>query len=148
MFTPPNRSSSLRSRTNARITRTPLICSRSTRLVWSIRSCICRNSGRIRMMITPTMTASSGTATSSSEDSLTSWFRARMMPPTHMMGADTISVNVSMASIWTCCTSLVARVISDGVPNRPTSRAEKPCTRRNSACRTSRPTAIAVLAPK
>ena len=71
-----------------------------------------------------------------------------MMPPTHMMGADTISVNVSKASIWTCWTSLVARVISDGVPNRPTSRAEKSCTRLKTACRTSRPTDIAVLAPR
>ena len=56
-----------------------------------------------------------------------------MMPPTHMIGADTIRVNVIRASIWTCWTSLVVRVISDGVPNRPTSRAEKSCTRLKTA---------------
>ncbi len=39
-------------------------------------------------------------------------------------------------------------MISDGVPNRPTSRAENAWTRWNTACRTSRPSAIAVLAPK
>ncbi len=70
------------------------------------------------------------------------------MPPTHMIGADTSSVKVITASIWTCCTSLVVRVISDGVPNRPTSRAENFCTRLNTACRTSRPSAMAVRAPK
>ena len=52
-----------------------------------------------------------------------------MMPPTHMIGADTISVNVIRTSIWTCCTSLVVRVISDGAPNWPTSRAENVWTR-------------------
>ncbi len=107
-----------------------------------------RNSGRIREMMTATITPSAGTATSSSEDSGTSWFSARMMPPTHMIGAATIMVNVISASICTCWTSLVVRVISDGVPNLPTSRAENACTRLNTPCRISRPTAIAVLAPK
>ena len=46
-----NLSRSCGSRTNARITRTPTICSRSTRLMPSRRSCIARNSGRIREMI-------------------------------------------------------------------------------------------------
>ena len=46
-----------------------------------------------------------------------------------MIGAATISVKVISTSIWTCCTSLVVRVISDGAPNWPTSRAEKSCTR-------------------
>ena len=94
------------------------------------------------------MMPSTGTATSSNEDSGTSWLSARMMPPTHMIGADTISVKVITASIWTCCTSFVVRVISDGVPNRPTSRAENACTRPKTPCRTSRPSAIAVRAPK
>ena len=147
-FAAVNRSRSRESRTNARITRTPVICSRSTRLMLSRRVCISRNSGRIRLMIRPTITPSAGTATSSREDSGTSWFRARMMPPTHMIGADTSSVKLISASIWTCCTSFVVRVISDGVPNRPTSRAEYAWTRWKMACRASRPTAIAVLAPK
>ena len=33
-------------------------------------------------------------------------------------------MKVISASIWTCWTSLVSRVISDGAPNWPTSRAE------------------------
>ena len=56
-----------------------------------------------------------------------------MMPPTHMIGAETISVKVIRTSIWTCWTSLVVRVISDGAPNWPTSRAEKVCTRSKTA---------------
>jgi len=95
-----------------------------------------------------TITPSAGTATSTSEDSGTSWFSARMMPPTHMIGAATISVNVISTSICTCWTSLVVLVISDGVPNLPTSRAENVCTRLNTAWRMSRPTAIAAAAPK
>ncbi len=94
------------------------------------------------------MTPSSGTATSSSEDSRTSWFSASTMPPIHMIGADSNSVNVMRASIWTCWTSLVVRVISDGVPKWVTSRSENRCTRPKMPCRTSRPSAIATLAPK
>lgn len=71
-----------------------------------------------------------------------------MTPPTHMMGAETIRVNAIRTSIWTCCTSLVVRVISEGAPNRPTSRAEKDCTRPKTDARTSRPSADAVRAPK
>lgn len=44
------------------------------------------------------------------------------------IGADTIIVNAVMVSICTCCTSLVVRVISDRVPNVPTSRADNNCT--------------------
>lgn len=71
-----------------------------------------------------------------------------MIPPTHMIGADTSSVNVIRVSIWTCWTSLVVRVISEGAPNWPTSRAENDCTRSKMAPRMSRPTADAVRAPK
>ncbi len=39
-----------------------------------------------------------------------------MIPPMHMIGAETMSVQVISTSIWTCCTSLVFRVISDGAP--------------------------------
>ena len=41
-FATSNRSASRRSRTNARITRMPVICSRSTALMPSIFFCICR----------------------------------------------------------------------------------------------------------
>lgn len=70
-----------------------------------------------------------------------------MMPPTHMIGADTSRVNVISASICTCWTSLVVRVISDGAPKWPISRAENDCTRSKTAPRMSRPTADAVRAP-
>ncbi len=50
------------------------------------------------------------------------------MPPTHMIGAVTIIVQVISTSICTCCTSLVVRVISDGAPKAPTSRAENAVT--------------------
>ena len=44
----PKRSASSGSRTNARTTRMPVICSRSTSLTWSIRSCMSWNCGIIR----------------------------------------------------------------------------------------------------
>ena len=47
-----------------------------------------------------------------------------MMPITIVSGAAIIIVAAMTTSIWTCWTSLVMRVISDGAPNRPTSRAE------------------------
>ncbi len=50
-------------------------------------------------------------------------------PPTHMIGAATSIVQVTITSICTCCTSLVVRVISDGAPNPATSRAENSPTR-------------------
>nr|BFE69093.1 hypothetical protein GCM10020092_023940 [Actinoplanes digitatis] len=102
----------------------PVICSRITWLTRSIRTCMVRNSGRIRAMISETTPTSAGTITSSSDDSGTSWRRASRMPPTHMIGAATISRNVISTSICTCWTSLVVRVISEGAPNRSTSRAE------------------------
>ncbi len=106
-----------------------------------------RNSGRSRRTIRPTLMPSTGTTASSTDDSGTSRPSAITMPPTHMIGADTISVNAISTSIWTCWTSLVVRVISVGAPNWPSSRAEKDCTRSNTAPRTSRPTAAAVRAP-
>ena len=112
------------SRTKARTTRMPVICSRSTRLTTSIRVCMTRNSGRIRMITRPTATASSGTATTTSQDSPTSSRSAMMMPPTMVIGAATSIVQVISTSIWTCCTSLVLRVISEGAPNLFSSRAE------------------------
>ncbi len=107
-----------------------------------------RNNGRIREISSMMTTPSTGTMITSREDSLTSWLSAIRMPPTIMMGAATIMVSVITTSICTCWTSLVVRVISDGVPNFPTSRAENDWTRSNSAPRMSRPSAIAVRAPK
>ncbi len=99
------------------MTRLPVICSRSTWFIVSSRSCIARNSGRSRRTISVTQMPSTGTTATSTPDSGTSRPSASTMPPTHMIGADTSSVNVISASIWTCWTSFVVRVISDGAPN-------------------------------
>ncbi len=68
------------------------------------------------------------------------------IPPTAMIGAITSIVNVISTSICTCCTSLVLRVISDGAPKWPTSRAEKRPTWWKIRARRSRPAAIATPA--
>ncbi len=65
-----------------------------------------------------------------------------------MIGAATTSVNVMSARVCTCCTSFVVRVISDGAPSAVTSRVESDWILWKSALRTSRPTTIAVRAPK
>ena len=66
------------------------------------------------------------------------------MPPTIMIGTCTASEQVSSASICTCWTSLVLRVISEGAPNCATSRPENAPTRWKTAARRSRPNDIAV----
>lgn len=93
-----------------------MICSRSTRFTVSSRVCIVRKSGRIFLTMRLTEIPSSGTTASSTPESGMSWPSAMMMPPTHMMGADTISVNDIRTSICICWTSLVVRVISEGAP--------------------------------
>ncbi len=144
----PNRARSSGSRTNARTTRMPLSCSRSTRLTVSMRLCIARNCGTSRETISPIATASVGTLTASSQLMPASSRIAMTIPPTHMIGAATISVQVITTSICTCCTSLVVRVISDGGPNRVTSRALNRSTWPNRVARRSRPNDIAARAPK
>ena len=113
---PPNRFCSCPVRMNARITRAPVICSRNTRLTRSILDCIDLNSGTafdIRIKMT---TSISGTTTTTSVESLTSSLSAMITPPTHMIGASTIIVRAICRNIWICWTSLVFRVMSDGVP--------------------------------
>ncbi len=124
------------------MTRMPDSCSRSTWLTRSILTCMTRKSGIARDISSPMTTAISGTMTSSRADSGTSCRRAITIPPTHMIGAVSITVSPISTSICICCTSLVLRVISDGVPNSLTSRAEKVCTVLNSDERTSRPNPI------
>ena len=51
-------------------------------------------------------------------------------------------------TVWTCWTSFVLRVISDGGPKRLTSTWENVSTLRKIALRTSRPKPIATWAPK
>jgi hypothetical protein len=64
------------------------------------------------------------------------------------MGAETSSVRLISTRICTCCTSFVVRVMSDGAPNRDTSRSENAPTRSKTAARISRPSAMAAFAPK
>ena len=118
------RSDSSGSRTNARTTRMPVICSRSTELTRSMRICICWKAGTMRYTTCPRSSTAAGIATSSTTDSPMSSRTARMIPITIVSGAATIIVAPSTTSICTCCTSLVMRVMSDGAPNAPTSRLE------------------------
>ena len=107
-----------------------------------------RKPGIIREMMNPRMTTSTGTATATSHDRPTSSRSAMKTPPTIMIGAVIIIVNETSTSICTCWTSLVLRVMSDGAPKRSTSRLENEVTRRKNLALTSRPNAMAVLAPK
>ncbi len=68
-----------------------------------------------------------------------------MMPPIAIMGAMTIRVRPMAISICTCWTSLVFRVMRDGVPNRPISLWERLSTLRKSEPLTSRPMPMAVF---
>ena len=65
-----------------------------------------------------------------------------------VIGAATSNVQPINTSICTCVTSLVMRVMSDGAPTSPTSRAEKLVTLWNRSRRTSRPKLMAALAPQ
>jgi hypothetical protein len=112
------------SRTNARTTRMPVICSRSTRLMLSMQSCMRLNAGTMRTTIEPRAIAATGIATSRIAERPTSSRRAKITPTTSVIGAAMAIVAAITTSICTCCTSLVMRVISDGAPKRPTSRAE------------------------
>ncbi len=134
------------SRTKARTTRTPVTCSRSTRLTSSMRTCITRKLGTICRTMSPTRRASTGTTSTISHESPTSSRIAITTAPTIMIGADTNMVKPISTSICTCWTSLVSRVMSEGAPKCCTSRAENVPTRRKIAARRSRPKDIAVRA--
>lgn len=136
------------SRTKARTTRMPVICSRSTRFMSSMRSCIDRNVGTIRAITLPMVRMSTGIATARIHVSSTSSCRAKMMPPMAVMGAAMSIVHVICTNVCTWLTSLVTRVMRLGAPKWATSRAEKSVTWWNSAARTSRPNPIAARDPK
>ncbi len=112
-----------------------------------MRACILRKFGTIRLTTRPTLRNSAGTTTARIQPSPKSSRSAMITPPTIMIGADTAIVQAISTSIWTCVTSLVPRVISEGAPNSWTSRVEKVPTRWNSAARRSRPRLIEVFAP-
>ena len=90
----------------------------------------------------PMNSAMTGTATTSRNESGPPSRMARMMPPTHMIGAMTMSVRAACTNTWTCWTSFVLRVMSEGVPKWFISRAEKPWTRVKTAPRMSAPNPI------
>ena len=102
----------------------------------------------MRETSSPSVTTRTGTTTATNHDSPTSSRTAMTMPPMPRIGAVIIIVKAVMASIWTCWTSLVFRVMSEGAPNRAISRAENPFTWSNTWARMSRPAPIAVRAAK
>jgi hypothetical protein len=134
------------SRTKARTTRMPTICSRSTALIRSIRPCMSRKRGMSRPTSTPTAIPSTGTDTHTSQESPASSRRAITIPPAHMMGAATMKLSPMSTSIWICWTSLVPRVMRVGAPKPLTSREPKEPTCRCTARRRSRPVPIAARA--
>ena len=71
-----------------------------------------------------------------------------MTPPTARIGAMIIMFRPIRTTIWTCWTSLVLRVMSDGVPKWLSSACEKLSTLRKMAPRTSRPNAMPVFEPQ
>ena len=143
-----NRAISYGSRTKARTTRMPVICSRRMRLMSSMRSCMTRNVGTIRKMTLPMQNSSTGMATARIHVSLRSACRAMIVPPTMVMGAAINMVQVICTRIWIWLTSLVTRVIRLGAPKWATSRAEKSVTWWKRPARTSRPKPIAAFDPK
>ena len=147
-FASSNRCSSCSVRTNARMTRTPASVSRMTWLIRSSLTCIARKSGIARYMTMPMNATMIGSTTTRRPDSGTSWRMAMMIPPMIRIGAEISRVRPMNTTIWTCCTSLVLRVISDAGPKWLTSTWLKLSTLRKIALRTSRPKPIAVLAPQ
>jgi hypothetical protein len=119
-----------------------------TRLIASSCVWLRRNSGTIRPITSTAAMSRAGTETAMSQLSPTSCWTAMMMPPMASSGAVTNIVAPIIASICTCCTSLVLRVISEPAPNCETSRSEKPLTRENTSARMSRPTPMAAFAAK
>ena len=104
-----------------------------------VRSFITQREGvRTEFRTATRITAESGTLSRS----------ARMMPPMAVTGAAMVMLSIISTIICTCCTSLVLRVISEGVPNTLTSVWAKLPTRAKSAARTSRPNDIAVREPQ
>ncbi len=126
----------------------PVICSRSTRLIPSMRSCMTRNVGTILSTTAPMARIRIGMLTASSQARPPSWRTAMTTPPMTVTGAARARLQAITTSIWTCWTSLVIRVMSEGAPKRFTSRAEKPVTRWKRPSRTSRPKPMATFEPR
>jgi len=89
-----------------------------------MRVCITVNCGTMRDTTAAISVTMTGTATSRIPDSCGSSRSAMTTPPTIIIGAATSIVHDICTSIWTCCTSLVMRVMSEGGPKCATSCAE------------------------
>ena len=87
-----NRSSSCLVFTKALITRTPAICSRSTKLILSIFTCIMRKAGTIRRKRRIIKSDIIGRTTNNKEESFRFERRAMMMAPMPVIGAPIIIV--------------------------------------------------------
>ena len=94
-----------------------------------MRICMTWNWGTMRTITRPTAMTSTGTLTSSSNESGPSSLTAMIAPPMIVIGAAMRSVHDIRTRTCTCVTSLVIRVMSDGAPNAATSWAEKSVTR-------------------
>ena len=135
-------------RSKARMTRMPARVSRITRLIRSIFTCMARNRGTAGMATRAMSPAMTGRITASDRERRAFTRIAMKSPPIPMIGAMAIMVRARSTTICTCCTSLVARVISEWVPKRFSSIWEKLSTRRNSAERRSRPEAMELRAAR
>ena len=97
-------------------------------------------------MMLPATMSSAGMETARIQLSPTSCRTAMMMPPIAIIGAITSMVALIIASICTCCTSFVLRVMSEPAPKCDTSRSLKPETLEKMSPRRSRPRLIAARA--
>ena len=119
-----------------------------TRLIASILVWLAWKSGMAARMTRPMTMAIRGMTTTSSPDRATSVRRAMMTPPMMSSGAETSIVRPKKTTVWTCCTSLVLRVMSDAGPKWLTSTCENVSTLVKTAERTSRPKPMAMRAAR
>lgn len=129
-LTSAKRFSSYLTRANALMTRMPPRFSRMSWLMRSVRACTFLNNGMAERSTTNRNTNITGRITASEMDSFMSCRNAMMMPPMAIMGANSIMVRPMASSIWTCWTSFVLRVMSEGAPKRLISLCDRLCTLR------------------
>ena len=145
-FASSNRSRCRVPRSNARMTRTPLSPSPSTRLSRSILSCMAVDSGTAPRMISANTTAITGITAISTHASCASCDSARMTPPIAIIGAAITMVSIMMIICCTWVVSLVVRVTSEADPNRSNWWIDRRSARAKMAPRRSRPNPVATLA--
>ena len=140
------RRSSWSSRQKALMGRSPSSISRATRLTRSTSRCIWRNLGMVKKKSTAITPMSARTA-AMIVHSRPEWTDATFtMATTPMTGASmTMRMNMTRV-IWTCCTSLVHRVMRLACEKRPTSAGEKSITCSKRSWRVSRAMAAPVRA--